>query len=116
MRREGSNGGIVARQAYIMRRIGVISDTHGLLRPEAAAFLRGSDFVIHGGDIGHEGILKELASVAPVTAVRGNNDHGPWGGAFARTRSLHGAGGLIFVSREIAGLDLEPVGARCQVG
>jgi putative phosphoesterase len=61
-----------------MKRVGVISDTHGLLRPEAAAFLRGSDFLIHAGDIGDAEILKTLAAIAPITAVRGNNDKGPW--------------------------------------
>jgi hypothetical protein len=59
-------------------RIGLISDTHGLLRPEAVQFLRGCDRIIHGGDIGHAGILAELARLAPVTAVRGNNDTAPW--------------------------------------
>lgn len=55
-------------------RIGVISDTHGLLRPEALAALRGSDYIIHAGDIGDLDILKKLAAVAPVTAIRGNVD------------------------------------------
>ena len=57
-----------------MTRIGLISDTHGLLRPEAVAFLRGSALILHGGDIGGASILQELAAIAPVTAVRGNND------------------------------------------
>jgi len=61
-----------------MSRIGLISDTHGLLRPEATAFLRGCDAIIHGGDIGHADILQALAQIAPVTAVRGNNDTGAW--------------------------------------
>ena len=59
-------------------RIGLISDTHGLLRPEAKAFLRGSDYIVHGGDICDPAILDELAGIAPVTAVRGNNDRGAW--------------------------------------
>jgi putative phosphoesterase len=54
--------------------IGVISDTHGLLRPQAAEALRGSEFIIHAGDIGEPGILQELSAIAPVTAVRGNVD------------------------------------------
>ena len=61
-----------------MQRIGLISDTHGLLRPEALAFLRGCQHIIHGGDIGEQGILDQLAAIAPVTAVRGNNDMAPW--------------------------------------
>jgi hypothetical protein len=59
-----------------MFRIGLLSDTHGLLRPEAKAFIKGSDYIIHGGDIGDPKILEELALLAPVTAVRGNNDKG----------------------------------------
>jgi len=61
-----------------MPRVGVISDTHGLLRPEAARFLTGSDFIVHAGDIGESSVLAELAAVAPLTAVRGNNDTGTW--------------------------------------
>lgn len=68
-----------------MTRISLISDTHGLLRPEALAFLRGSDHIIHGGDIGHPGILEQLAALAPLTAVRGNNDHGQWALAIPET-------------------------------
>jgi putative phosphoesterase len=61
-----------------MLRIGLISDTHGLLRPEALRFLTGVDHVIHGGDIGNPEILDALAAIAPVTAVRGNNDLAGW--------------------------------------
>lgn len=61
-----------------MRRVGLISDTHGLLRAEALAALRGSDFIVHAGDIGDPRILDVLAAIAPVTAVRGNNDVGAW--------------------------------------
>lgn len=59
-------------------RVGLISDTHGLLRPEAKAALSGVDLILHGGDIGGPAILEELADVAPVHAVRGNNDRGPF--------------------------------------
>jgi putative phosphoesterase len=58
--------------------IGVISDTHGLLRPEALAALQGSDYIIHAGDVGDPQILSELAAIAPLTAVCGNVDHGAW--------------------------------------
>jgi uncharacterized protein len=98
-----------------MRRIGVISDTHGLLRPEAAALLRGSDLVIHGGDIGDAAILKELASIAPVTAVRGNNDKGPWAESLADTEVLQVEGVLIYIIHNIAEMDLDPVAAGFQV-
>jgi putative phosphoesterase len=63
-----------------MPRVGLISDTHGLLRPEAVTFLRGSDHIIHAGDIGDATVLRQLNVLAPVTAVRGNNDKGSWGG------------------------------------
>ena len=61
-----------------MTRIGLISDTHGLLRPQVLSFLRGSDRILHAGDICEPAVLHELARIAPVTAVRGNNDRGAW--------------------------------------
>ena len=61
-----------------MHRIGLISDTHGLLRPEALALLKGCEHIVHAGDIGDPEILESLAQLAPVTAVRGNNDKGTW--------------------------------------
>ena len=71
-----------------MFRVGLISDTHGLLRPEATAFLEGCDHIVHGGDIGHAGVLDALAALAPVTAVRGNNDLGAWAESIRETESL----------------------------
>ena len=65
-------------------RVGLISDTHGLLRPEARAFLLGCDYIVHGGDVGDATILDELGSMAPLIAVRGNNDKEPWGSAACR--------------------------------
>ncbi len=59
-------------------RVGIISDTHGLMRPEAVAALQDSDLIIHAGDIGHPSVLESLSSIAHVFAVRGNNDHGEW--------------------------------------
>lgn len=61
--------------------VGLISDTHGLLRPEALDALQGSDFIVHGGDIGDVAILERLSRIAPVTAVRGNNDRDAWAAA-----------------------------------
>jgi uncharacterized protein len=61
--------------------VGVISDTHGLLRPEAKAALSGAQLILHAGDIGGAQVLRELAQLAPVIAVRGNNDHGDWADA-----------------------------------
>jgi putative phosphoesterase len=90
------------------RRIGLISDTHGLLRPEAVEYLRGSDFIIHAGDIGHPGVLAELAAIAPVTAVRGNNDHAPWASGLRLTEVLEVDSALIYVIHDLAGLDIDP--------
>jgi uncharacterized protein len=97
------------------RRVGLISDTHGLLRPEAVAFLRGSHFIVHGGDIGRAGVLEELAALAPVTAVRGNNDKAPWAGSVQETEVLQVGEVLIYVVHDIATLDLDPVAAGFQV-
>ena len=94
-----------------MPRIGLISDTHGLLRPEAVAYLRGSDFIVHAGDIGKPEVLEHLAELAPVTAVRGNNDKGPWAEALAETEVLRVDDALIYVLHDIADLDLDPVAA-----
>lgn len=98
-----------------MPRVGIISDTHGLLRPEAAAFLRGSDFIVHAGDIGDADILKELNALAPVTAVRGNNDKGPWAKAIAESQVLQVGNVFICVIHDVADLDLDPIAAGFQV-
>jgi uncharacterized protein len=96
-------------------RVGLISDTHGLLRPEALAFLRGSDFIVHAGDIGDAGVLDELRRLAPLTAVRGNNDKGPWAKSIAETEVLQVAEVSIYVLHDLAELDLDPVAAGFQV-
>ena len=70
-------------------RIGVIADTHGLLRPEAQAFLRGADHIVHAGDIGNALILKELRSIAELSAVRGNNDSGAWAASLPHSLAIH---------------------------
>ncbi len=98
-----------------MARVGLISDTHGLLRPEAVAFLRGSDVIVHAGDIGDDGILRELNALAPVTAVRGNNDDGAWADAIAESQVLQLGGVSIYVIHDVAELDLDPVASGFQV-
>jgi len=98
-----------------MPRIGLISDTHGLLRREAVDFLRGSEQIVHGGDIGHADVLEELACLAPVTAVRGNNDKGTWAEAMQETQVLQVGEVFIYVVHDIAELDLDPVAAGFQV-
>jgi len=98
-----------------MPRIGLISDTHGLLRPEAMTFLRGSDFIVHAGDIGHAAVLRELAAIAPVTAVRGNNDRGAWAETVREAELLQVDQVFIYVVHDIAELALDPVAAGFQV-
>ena len=92
-------------------RIGVISDTHGLLRPEALDALRGSDFIIHAGDVGDPDILPRLREIAPVTAVRGNVDRGNWAAALPKTDVLEIAGFSIYVLHTLTELDLKPEAA-----
>ena len=90
------------------RIVGVISDTHGLLRPEAVAALRGSDRIIHAGDVGGPGLLDQLSRLAPVTAVRGNVDLADWAEALPRAATLELAGSRIHVLHDLADLDLDP--------
>jgi uncharacterized protein len=92
--------------------IGIISDTHGLLRPEALAALQGSQYIIHAGDIGDPQILDRLAAVAPVTAVRGNVDHGPWARKIPATNVLEIGAVSIYVLHSLQELDLKPEAAK----
>jgi putative phosphoesterase len=98
-----------------MHRIGLISDTHGLLRPEALMFLRGCDAIVHGGDIGDAGILDELARLAPVTAVRGNNDHGAWAARLLDTEMFNSGGLLLYAIHDLAQLDIDAAAAGVRV-
>jgi putative phosphoesterase len=98
-----------------MRRVGVISDTHGLLRPEATAFLSGSDFIVHAGDIGDASVLEELATIAPVTAVRGNNDKGKWAEAVADFEVLQVGEMLVYILHDLSELDLDPAAAGFRI-
>lgn len=92
--------------------VGLISDTHGLLRPEALDLLRGSDVIVHAGDIGDPDILGELARLAPLTAIRGNIDKGPWAQSIPATQVLEvGESVLLYVLHNIDDLDLDPVAA-----
>jgi uncharacterized protein len=98
-----------------MPRVGLISDTHGLLRPQAKAFLEGCDHIIHGGDIGNPDILEQLAALAPLTAVRGNNDQGGWAEDLAETRRVQIGAVLIYVIHDISQLDIDPHAAGVRV-
>lgn len=92
--------------------VGVISDTHGLLRPSAVAALDGSDVILHAGDVGGQDILDALAEIAPVHVVRGNTDHGLWAEALPRTEVVSLDGAIIYMVHDIEDLDLDPAAAE----
>ena len=98
-----------------MIRVGLISDTHGLLRPEAVAALQGCDFIVHGGDIGNAGILEALAAIAPLTVVRGNNDRELWADGIAETEFLKVGGVVIYAIHDLSQIDIEPAGTGVRV-
>lgn len=98
-----------------MTRIGLISDTHGLLRPEAKQALAGVSRIIHAGDIGGPEILEELSTLAPVIAVRGNNDKGVWAKRIAETEVVAIDGTCIFAIHNVQELDLDPQAAGFSV-
>jgi len=91
--------------------VGIISDTHGVLRPEAVDALQGSQHIIHAGDVGDPAILDRLAEIAPVTAVRGNVDHGAWAKKLPETDVLEVGGVSIYVLHNLDTLDLKPEAA-----
>lgn len=95
--------------------LGVISDTHGLLRPEALRALHESDRILHAGDVGAPEILEALAQIAPVTAVRRNVDTGPWASALPETEVVEAAGVSIYMLHDLGQFDLEPQAAGFRV-
>ena len=94
-----------------IQQLGVISDTHGLLRPEALKALQGSELIIHAGDIGKAPVLKALRTLAPVLAVRGNTDRGDWAGELPRREVVALRGVQIYVLHNLLELDLDPAAA-----
>lgn len=88
--------------------IGLISDTHGLLRPEAIAAFKGAGLILHAGDIGGAEILQGLGGIAPVIAVRGNNDRGAWAGRLPETRIVEVKGRRFYLLHDLKALDLDP--------
>jgi uncharacterized protein len=95
--------------------IGLISDTHGLLRDEALDVLEGSELIIHAGDVGKPEVLTELRQLAPVVAVKGNIDKGSWTSELPSTAVVEAGPVIIYVLHDIAELDLDPVAAGFQV-
>ncbi|MFP3870437.1 MAG: metallophosphoesterase family protein [Syntrophobacteria bacterium] len=91
--------------------VGLISDTHGLLRPEAVKALKGVDLTIHAGDIGNPGVLEDLRAVAPVFAVRGNMDGGEWARELPETEVVEVGEVLVYVLHDVRRMDLDPAAA-----
>jgi uncharacterized protein len=92
--------------------IGIISDTHGLVRPEVIETLRGAELIIHAGDIGNADVLNTLETIAPVVAVRGNNDHGSWAERIPFTNVVEYRSCFLYVVHELDHLDLDPVASE----
>jgi putative phosphoesterase len=95
--------------------IGVISDTHGLLRPEAVQALGESDLILHAGDVGDPEILEKLGQIAPVTAIRGNVDTDPWAQTLPHMEIVEIAGLSIYMLHDLGQLDLKPEAAGIRV-
>ena len=91
--------------------IGVISDTHGVLRPEALEHLQDCDLIIHGGDVNHQEILDQLDEIAPVKVVRGNVDRGEFGQTLPHSEVVNVAGHLIYVIHDIDQMQIDPKAA-----
>ena len=96
-------------------KIGIISDTHGLLRPEAVERLAGVDHIIHAGDIGRPDVIADLRRIAPVTAVRGNIDRDEWAAGYPQTELVKLGGRFFYVLHNRAELDVDPVAAGIDV-
>ncbi len=95
--------------------VGLISDTHGLLREEALRALEGSDLIIHAGDVGKPEILEALSAIAPVVAVKGNIDQGPWAGKWPATAEARAGQTRMYVVHDVQDLDLDPAAAGYRV-
>ncbi len=98
-----------------MKNIGIISDTHGLLRQESIEALAGSDLIIHAGDIGNPEILQKLGGIAPVVAVRGNMDFGMWADEISETELVEFGNFSIYVLHDLGLLEVDPGAALIDV-
>ncbi len=92
--------------------VGLISDTHGLMRPEALAALNGCDLIVHAGDVGKPEVIEQLRAVAPVVAVRGNVDKGAWASQLPVTAVVEARSASIYVLHDVKQLDLDPASAH----
>jgi len=91
--------------------VGLIADTHGVLRPQARDALVGCGLIVHAGDIGSADVIRELEAIAPVAAVRGNVDVGPWASGFPESAPVEAGGTLLYVLHDLERLDLDPAAA-----
>lgn len=96
-------------------RIGLISDTHGLLREEALRALQGSDLILHAGDVGDSEILQSLRRIAPVVAIRGNVDTEPWADSLPASEMVSASGVIIYMLHDVQSLDLVPQAAGFEI-
>lgn len=96
-------------------RVAIVSDTHGLLRPEAKLFAGACDYIIHGGDVGSRAILEQLSALAPLIAVKGNNDRQAWAAHLPETEMIRVGGVFVYVIHDLAQLDLDPHAAGVQI-
>ena len=99
----------------VFMHVGLISDTHGLLRDEAISALRGSDLIIHAGDVGNSEIIAALHALAPVVVVRGNVDKGAWASPWPETAVAEAGPVMIYVLHDVHALDLDPAAAGFQI-
>jgi uncharacterized protein len=106
---------MVKRPKMRVRVIGVISDTHGLIRPEALSALAGVNLIVHAGDIGKPEVIRALQSIAKVVAIRGNNDRGAWARKFPETAVVKVGAVKIFVVHNAKDIDIDPGAAGCRV-
>lgn len=91
--------------------VGIISDTHGLLRPEAVTALQGVERILHGGDVGDASVLQDLEKIAPVVAVRGNNDKGAWAEELPLREAVELEGVFVYLIHDLKEIDISPAGS-----
>ncbi len=94
--------------------IGLIADTHGLIRPPALKVFKGANLILHAGDIGEVSVLETLKKIAPVTAVRGNCDRGLWASQIPETQVVEAAGKFIYLLHQRKKIELDPIAAGFQ--
>ena len=106
----GSSGSGAAGEGGRLR-VGLVADTHGVLRPQAREALSGCSLIVHAGDIGSLDVVRELEALAPVAAVRGNVDVGSWASGFPESTAVEAGGALLYVVHDLERLDLDPAAA-----